>query len=43
MTSVEPKNILEDDCIKGTPVTIFVTTLHQKLENNSPYYARLII
>lgn len=43
MTFVESKNILGEDCVKRTPVTAFATKLHPKLENNSPYYVRLII
>lgn len=42
MTSVEPKNILKDDCVKGTPFIIFIK-LYAVLENNRPYYARLMI
>lgn len=43
MTFVEFKNILREDCVKGTPVIAFATKLHSKLENNSPYHVRLII
>lgn len=43
MTFVESNNILGEDCVKRTPVTAFATKLHPKLENNSPYYVRLII